>query len=171
MNSKSSSLLYIGLVIVCTICLSGCAGSDCPLNNMVASTYNLYNSKDGSSFAIPDTLTISFAGTDTILLNKSVNTKSFMLPMSYMQETDTLMMKIKRNDYTCVDTIYVSHTNMPHFVSLDCGTSVFHEILGVKWSKREASESIPYSIDSVVIANKHVNYDSKENFKIYYSVK
>ncbi|HCE47604.1 MAG TPA: hypothetical protein DEQ84_02875, partial [Prevotellaceae bacterium] len=57
----------------------------------------------------------------------------------------------------------------PHFVSLDCSTAFFHTITGVRITRRTPTADITTVIDSIVVANPDVNYDEKENLKIYFS--
>ena len=66
--------------------------------------------------------------------------------MSYMREVDTFVVKIMGLEASSVDTIFVSHTNEPHFESVDCGMSMFHEIKGVECDfKRQRSRAFSES--------------------------
>ena len=89
--------------------------------------------------------------------------------MSYMREVDTFVVKIMGLEASSVDTIFVSHTNEPHFESVDCGMSMFHKIKGVEWTSN-GNAAVLSRIDSVAVANPKVNYDETENIKIYFTL-
>lgn len=151
------------------LCFAGCSSSDCPLNNTVMQKCGFYN-EDGSVLTISDTLTISIR--DSVILNRLTDGSTIMLPMSYSGDIDTLVFHYKpQGTNTSVsDTIIISKTNSPHFVSLDCARSMFHTITGVKWSERTPDETYRYAISDITIRNNEVNYDEKENLQIYFAV-
>ena len=136
--------------------LAACSTIDCPLNNTVNSNYVLR----GAVTTLPDSLTISSMrsdGTDSLIINKQVNTDSFSLPMSYNRPEDILVMQTNN----LFDTIKVEKTNTPHFESVDCGVNYFHTITNVTYTR--------HAIDSVVIHHNFVNYDaSQKHFYIYF---
>lgn len=151
---KLASLL-VGLVV-----LSACSTIDCPLNNIVMGQWKL-------SATLGDTLTVSTvrgSGSDTVLLNRAVAVDSFALPMSYSQEEDIYYVQISHPTETTplrtIDTVRVSKRNYPHFESVDCSPSMFHEILGVKTTH--------HRIDSIVINHKDVTYDTHRNHFLIY---
>lgn len=172
MKSKIQQVAYGALstlFILLSSCLAGCNGIDCPLNNTVRATYAFYESSTGKAMTIPDTLSVSALPKDTTILNRALGIASIKLPLSYAQDEDTLLFKFKTKSGQVCDTVYISHTNIPHFVSLDCGTSIFHEIKGIRITQRRATADFPTAIDSIAIANSKVNYDETENFKVYLS--
>lgn len=136
--------------------LAACSTIDCPLNNTVNCKYMLR----GAVTTLPDTLTISSMrsdGSDSVIINKQVNTDSFSLPMSYNRPEDILVMQTN----SLFDTIKVEKTNTPHFESVDCGVNYFHTITNVTYTR--------HAIDSVVIHHNFVNYDaSQQHFYIYF---
>ena len=148
---------------------ASCSNIDCPLNNKVELACGFYNSETNGSTTIGDTITITAAGTDSILFNYGYNISSLDLPMSYMREVDTFVVKIMGLEASSVDTIFVSHTNEPHFESVDCGMTLFHEIKGVEWTSNGNAAGLS-RIDSVAVANPKVNYDETENIKIYFTL-
>ncbi len=143
--------------------ITGCSSIDCPVQNTVYTVYRLYDS-DGIETTLGDTLTIYTTrrnGTDSILLNRSLNTKEFNLPISYNDNEDTLFFEVKNKIETLTDTVYINKDNYPHFESVDCNASFFHDINSVKWTR--------HAIDSIAINKKSVNYDSAtEHFHIYF---
>ncbi len=154
-NSK-----YIILIVFIMI-LAGCSTIDCPLYNRVYSKYKLA----GDVTTLTDTLTIKADlgdGMDSTIINKSVNTDSFELPMSYARDMDEFYFEMKdTNNVTCYDTIKVEKTNSPHFEAVDCNPLIFHTIKSIKYTKNK--------IDSIVINNKDVTYDAtKSTFLIHF---
>lgn len=161
-------VFYI-VLIVTAISIAGCGTTDCPLNNTVRQVARFY-SLDNQLTAIEDTLVIT--SRDSILLNRSTKTTMVSLPLSYNGDVDTLVLSYRplapATAYT--DTIFVHKTNVPHYISLDCGTGVFHTITAVEWSHRIPSAQQRYAIDSIAINNNSVTYDEKENLQIYLAV-
>lgn len=155
------------LIAILAMGMGSCSNTDCPLNNVVMTYYTLYSSSTGSQTRLSDTLTVTTSA--MTLLNRSVNQSAFSLPMSYAYAQDTLYFHFSNADASVTDTVMVSHTNQPHFVSLDCGTSIFHEITSVAWSARTATAQLPHAIDSIVVIRNQVNYDQSENIRIYLS--
>lgn len=140
-----------------------CTSIDCPVQNTVYTIYNMYKS-DGTRDTLRDTLTVYITrsnGTDSVVLNRSVNTTEMNLPISYSAQEDTLCLVMKDTlSVIRFDTIFVSKTNTPHFESVDCSASFFHEITGVRHTRNV--------IDSIVINKSSVNYDSStEHFHVY----
>ena len=144
------------LFLIIAAILGACSSVDCPLNNTVYTNYVLRGPVD----TLQDTLTISTTtsdGSDSVIINKQVNTDSFSLPMSYFRDEDIFVMQTN----TLFDTIVVQKTNTPHFESVDCGVNYFHTITGIRYTR--------HALDSVVIHNNSVNYDvSQKHFYIYF---
>jgi len=159
-------ILIIGAVMMG---LAACSSSDCPLNNVVLKKMNFYTT-DGSSLTITDTLTITVR--DSVILNHATDESTVSLPMSYAADTDTLVLHFtpKGSDYSATDTIIISKTNEPHFVSLECAKVINHTITDVKWSRRTPTATHRFAIDSIGVKNKVVNTDAKENLQIYFTV-
>ena len=159
-KSKAFALaVCAGIVSAVAPLVQSCSEVDCPLDNVVVMTCGLYDA-NGLEQTLADSLTVTAAGTDSILLNGAQNVSSFVLPMNYVADVDTLIFKFTEVDGTSyIDTLRVSHTNEAHFESLDCPLSFFHEIKDVATTHN--------AIDSVVVVRKQVNYEDIENLKIY----
>lgn len=148
--------------------LSSCNSIDCPLDNVVVCTYGLYDTS-GASLTLPSTttLTITLPNRSVTLLNQATSISSFTLPVSYAQETDTLLLQFATTaGTTATDTLIYEKTNAPHFENLSCPASIFHTIKSVRWSSHSLT-TLPLTIDSVAISRATVNYDDVENIKIY----
>lgn len=93
---------------------------------------------------------------DTII-NKDSKLSTFKVPLSYYDKTSFII----DYDGKQKDKIEITHKNIPYFMSLDCGTMMFHEVTGVTHSN---------GIDSIIITNPNIDNYEKENFKIYFTV-
>lgn len=150
--------LFVSLLIV-----TACTSIDCPVQNSVYTRYGLYKT-DGTPDTLNDTLTVYISRRnkkDSVLVNRNVNTTKLDLPISYNAPEDTLFLMMKDTfNVLRYDTIYVAKTNYPHFESVDCNMSYFHEITGIRHCH--------HVIDSIAINKPSVNYDpSTEHFHIY----
>lgn len=81
--------------------------------------------------------------------------------MSLSHPQDVFFVEVKGENSITYDTLTVSKEDQPHFESVDCGPSFFHTITAV--------ECTDNAVDSVVINNPNVDYDtSKKHFRIYF---
>lgn len=146
------------------LALGACSSVDCPVQNSVFTVCGLKKAGGLSVDTLRDTLTIStprMEGNDTVLLNRSLNTTAFNLPISYSNAEDTLYFEVKSKTWHSIDTVYVSKDNIPHFESVDCQISYFHNINEVR--------TTTHAIDSVVINKAFVDYEqAKEHLHIYF---
>ena len=150
------------VVLMAAAVAVGCSSIDCPMNSKVTAKYAFYL-PSGAPAKVTDTLYVSTVGRDgkeVILINRQLNTQDMLLPMSYNAATDTLLLTVKDTVTTYRDYIYVTKTNDMHLESVECGAVFFHQITAVS--------STHSFIDTVVVANKSVNYDSsQEHLRIY----
>lgn len=142
------------VAIVATLAICACSSIDCPVDNVVATVYQLKKST-GAADTLRDTLSIltfRHDGSDSVLLNRSVNTTSIQLPISYVGVADTLYFVVAdTSNVTTIDRVVVKKTNTPHFESVDCAAAYFHTI--------DEVETTHNRIDSIAINNRSVNYD------------
>ena len=121
---------------------------------------------EGKADTLADTLTISTNrtdGSDSILINKNVKTTEFSLPISYSHPQDVFYFETKDTltGVCTFDTITVTKEDRPHFESVDCSPLYFHTITAINTTNN--------AIDSVVIINPDVSYDtSKKHIYIYF---
>lgn len=143
--------LSLGGVGVCF--MLACSSIDCPVQNTVATQYAIMGA-DGKATTLADTLYVwsrRADGRDT-LLNRLTGTESFSLPIGYANPEDTLIFYITDSYHQqTLDTVFLKKENIPHFESVDCAAHFFHRLTAVR--------STHYGIDSITIANPHVNYD------------
>ena len=157
------------VVVVALGMAVACSTTDCPLNNTVMQKCGFYNT-DGTALTLSDPLTVTVR--DSVILNRLTNGTSIRLPMSYNAEADTLVFHYKPVGVvqSVADTVVVTKTNTPHFVSLDCARSMFHNITNVTWSHRVPDVTYKYAIQQVVVKNAEVNYEERENLQIFFTV-
>lgn len=163
------TIILPSVIAAVAMMVAACSSVDCPVENIVATVYKLQRVDGTPDTLRTDTLTITSplgnAG-DTTLLNRSIATTSFQLPVSYLHPVDTLYLTLadtsQTNHKVYHDTIYISKTNSPHFESVDCNISYFHEITAVEHTHNR--------IDSIVINKSSVNYDlTKEHLRLYFN--
>lgn len=162
------TIILPSVIAAVAMMVAACSSVDCPVENTVATVVKLQRADGTPDTLRTDTLTITSpkaGGADTTLLNRSINTVAFQLPVSYTQLVDTLYLTLadtsQTNHKVYHDTIYISKTNSPHFESVDCNLSYFHEITAV--------EHTCHRIDSIVINKSSVNYDlTKEHLRLYF---
>jgi hypothetical protein len=147
---------YLFLVVLITACSS----IDCPVDAIVQTKYQIRNG-DGTEHKLIDTLTIISTRSDgkdvslidSTLYNKGVGISEFAIPISYQHPEDVLMFHFNnsKSKVHVVDTVWVKKDDIPHFESVDCKASFFHEITDVRHTR--------HYIDSLVLLNHSVTYD------------
>lgn len=161
--------IIVPVMVAAAVTMAACSSVDCPVENTVATVIKLQRADGTPDTLRTDTLTITSpkaGNVDTTLLNRSINTVAFQLPVSYTQPVDTLYLTLadtsQTNHKVYHDTIYITKTNSPHFESVDCNLSYFHEITAVEHTR--------HRIDSIVINKSLVNYDlTKEHLRLYFN--
>jgi hypothetical protein len=151
-------LIVMGVVLA----FAACTSIDCPVQNTVRTVYAIQRA-NGTVDTLKDTLTVvstRLNRKDTILLSSVSGIRLFSLPIGYTNPEDTFRFVFRNGSYGAVDTVWVKKENKPHFESVDCGSSFFHEITAVRYTN--------HAIDSIVINNTSVTYDpDTENFYLY----
>lgn len=147
---------------------AGCTEVNCPLDSVVAMTCGLYDMESKQAVTLTATLSVRAAGTDSVLLNNATNISSFLLPVRQGVTTDTLLLDFSTatSIQAVADTLFVEHTNEPHFEYIDCPGTIFHTLKSVRWTSHDLLE-MPLTVDSVAIVRPTVNYDDIENLRIY----
>ena len=142
------------LSFVVVVWLTACSTIDCPVENTVSVQYEIRD-KAGKELSITDSLSVisTRQDGDYVVLNRLSNKSSFSIPISYSYPEDVLFFCFKNidNDSIVVDTVCIQKDDFPHFESVDCNASFFHEINGVQYTR--------HYIDSLVLLNKSVTYD------------
>ncbi|MBO4444133.1 MAG: hypothetical protein J5814_05130 [Bacteroidaceae bacterium] len=162
-RQSAKALLSVALVaamIAAGAAVHGCGGVDCTINNTVTATLNFY-SRSGAAVAYTDTLTVTVVGAkgDSVILNRKKNASGFTFPLGYTHDCDTFVLHYTRD--VC-DSLFLWHDNHPYFISLDCGTAMFHTL-----TRAECTHTL---LQEAVIVNPEINYDGQENIKLYFRV-
>ena len=151
------------IALIALTAMTACTSIDCPVENNVATLYKLQKA-DGTQDTLHDTLTVLTRlarGVDTVILNKSVETTSFQLPISYTNAADTFTFVRKSDTRELTDTVWIEKTNLPQFESVDCKLVYFHDVTSLRHTRN--------GIDSISVKNGRIDYDSNtENFHIYF---
>lgn len=144
-------LMMVGLV--------SCSGEDCPINNTVMGKMSFY-SPYGDPVTFVGTLSVSVVRPqgDSVVLNRKTNVYEVLFPLSYTNNTDTVVLNY--NNGAAYDTLYIGHTNTPTLVAVDCGMAMFHSITSVSATQ--------HVINSIVLKSSEVNYDERENIQVIY---
>lgn len=160
MMKKRLLTFYVFLVLVTSIFpfLMGCNDSDCTTSNTAYVHYGIYD-QNGQMAVFKTPVTVKAVGTDSVLINQESDLKFMQLPLSYTHVEDTFVVSLSE---TLFDTIFVAHENIPHFISMDCGTGMYHRLLEVRCVNR--------IFDSIKIVYPDITYDAKEHIKIYCTV-
>lgn len=137
--------------------LAGCESYDCTLYNYVG-MYAAFD-RDGDAVQITDTLTVTSGKSGPVLLNRSVNTASLNLPLSFWQDEDTLVLSIKGLGYLLQDTVWIPKSNVVHYESPDCPATLFHTIGDV--------HSTHVFIKDITVVRPSVNYETTINLQIH----
>lgn len=143
--------------------LVSCSSIDCSVNSLVRTKYQFYHS-NGDSLSLLDTmtiLTVRMDGSDTIIydanddvvFNKGVGISSFHLPISYSHPEDVLVFIFDRDSLQMSDTVWVKKDDYPHFESVDCNASFFHNLTNIRYTQN--------CFDSIVIVNPSVTNDDQ----------
>ena len=151
------------IALIALTAMTACTSIDCPVENNVATLYKLQKA-DGTQDTLHDTLTVLTRlarGVDTVILNKSVETTSFQLPISYTNAADTFTFVRKSDTRELTDTVWIEKTNLPQFESVDCKLVYFHDVTSLRHTRN--------GIDSIAVKKGRIDYDSyTENFHIYF---
>ena len=147
-----------------------CVSIDCPVQNKVETLYALKTPTGTTDTMGVDTLTVwthrinyNDNKRDSILINRLCGTKatSFSIPISHTLSEDSIFTLLKTEDGIdeWLDTICIYKEDYPHFESVDCHATYFHQITELKTTH--------HGIDSITIQNREVSYDKVEHFFLY----
>ena len=161
MKVLSKSILLYAFAIPLLAAIVSCSEEpDCSMTERPLLVCNLYTINPESQLAEDytlDFLTVTAAGTDSVIINQETEVHTLRLPLRYAENSTKLVF---RYNGTRVDTLTVFHSNTPYFISMDCG-----------YQMQQAVDSIRYTrvrLDSIYISNVEVNSNGTENIKLFY---
>ena len=138
--------------IFIVLLLVACDAVDCPLSAVKGCKYELA----GADTVLTDTLSVvakRIEKQDTILLNRFIQGKTFVIPVSYKQPSDLLLFLFTDTfNVTRTDTVRLYKTDISHFESVDCSPTFFHQLDKIEYTH--------HVIDSIVISKSIIDYDT-----------
>lgn len=157
---KRRRVLYLTVLLSALLFTACDSGYDCSLNNIAYNRIG-YCSINGDSvkegYHLQEELTVILMVNGIEAEAIDGTNKEVQLPMSYTHGCDTVLF---RYDGSEADTLFVQHSNIPFYQSMECGTVMYHNITGVEHTHN--------LIDSVEVVHSFVNFDGNENLKIYF---
>lgn len=156
---KLTHFFIFGILALVTIQFVSCAeDTDCSMTArkmMYATFYKKLNTAQKDTL---DSLTVTALGTDSIIVNKDAKVSGESFPLNWTADSTSLIFHYANT--TRKDTIKIWHTNVPIFVSMECGYSMGQTISKVSYTK--------HVLDSIYVAYKLANIDAIQNIRIYY---
>lgn len=140
------------------VLMSACDLLNCTQADVSLLKIEMYDTS-GNKVMLPDTLTITTCGTDSVLVNRDLNTTEILLPLSYHAPADTFILRYYGKYYSLQDTLFVEKTNDLYFESPDCPTVMMHTIQGAFCTDEFLS--------SVEVTNKKVNFEEVTHLKLF----
>lgn len=144
--------------VILTTLASSCDLLNCTQADVRCLQIALYDSEE-NPIVLPDTLTVKACGTDSILINKSIDTKEILLPLSYHAPIDTFILLNYGEGYSFKDTLFVAKSNDIYFESPDCPTVMMHTIKSVRCTNEY--------VDSVSIVDTKVNFTETTHIRLF----
>lgn len=133
---------------------------DCSATSRPMTNCYLYKMDRATQTILKDTLdslTITALGTDSVIINNQKKVRDIILPLRYAKNVTALVFHYSK---TQRDTILIHHTNIPYFVSMDCGYQMKQTIDSISFSR--------HALDSINIKNSEAGIYGKENIKLFY---
>ncbi len=158
MTMRTRTLSPLRHLLAAVVLLSGiaaCNDTDCTTSNTAYVNYNIYDA-NGNSVSLTGPVTVTAAGTDSVLINQESNLQSMQLPLRYTSTEDTFVVHLSE---VLFDTIFVTHQNIPHFISMECGTGMYYHIDNARCTRR--------IFDSISVVNPDINFDANEHIQMY----
>jgi len=126
----------------------------------------VYNDKTQDYKTQLTNLTIYVQGLDNdSVLFDNISTNSVALPLKPLEQSTEYILQIVGKT---PDTLIINHTNEEHFISLECGIMVYHNLTDISFTKNQ--------IDSVKIMHNAVKDDAASSktpkqIRIFFKVK
>lgn len=152
---KAKIVLFLASIL---LLVSSCDLLDCTQGEISYLRISICDLQD-NVVVLPDTLTITTSGTDSVLINKDMNTSEILLPLSYHALVDTFVMHYSSDFFATTETLYVSKTNNIYFESPDCPTLMMHTILSASCTHN--------MFDSVKVVSDKINFEETTHLKLF----
>lgn len=154
-------ILFIPLIV---LAFAACSEANCILGNTIETRVEFRSSVSGKKLATTGLTSLLLCrqnNTDTTVINKRSGLSSFSLPLDNTSQQDIFILEYDTAANALRDTFTIGHTNIPKFVSIECGTEMYHTITHTATTNN--------LIDSIVVTRKDVNYYEEANIYIYYT--
>lgn len=149
--------------LLCVLALTAFLISSCDLLNCTQADVRCLQIEifdmNETPLELPDTLTVLACGTDSVLVNRSLDTKDIFLPLSYHAPVDTFILLNYGEGYTLRDTLFVAKSNDIYFESPDCPTVMMHTIKSVRCTNEY--------LDSVSLVDPKVNFTETTHIRLF----
>ena len=144
-------LFIAGLFLAAASCIDpGC------IDNTEAYLKASFYSYETKSVAAPDSMTLCGVGASVKIYDNLRITPPAFIPLKDSDSKTQFVIEL--NGIT--DTITFFHANSLHFVSKECGYSMFHTIDSIRYTHNE--------IDSIASINPNITLNNADNVAIFY---
>ena len=159
---KKFTDIFIILTLACLIIgaiVSSCSDeSDCSLDGRLLLNCTIDTIIDGQSRSHTlAALSITAVSTDSVIFNRGTNVRGVSLPLQYTVDTTALVLHYSAEER---DTLIFKHTNVPYFISMECGYEMRQSIKEMKHTT--------HRLDSVSIVNFNTNANGTKNISLIY---
>ena len=144
---------------------AACYSIDCPVDSLVELQVSFYDANAEKEITLDESLTITAAGTDSVLINKLTGKTGFQMPLQISAQNDGEVVDkmqlqfVDKNGQVTTDELTLKHRSFAHFEGMDCPTLVFHQLLDAQCTDNR--------IESVEIVRNLVNYDKATNIRLH----
>ena len=172
MKSFIHILLLIGIVGGIAGLYTACADeNDCSLEGrpmMYCTVYTINPDNGAMQNDTLDSLTVTAAGTDSVILNNEKEVHTLMLPLRYTADSTVFIFHYNpQGNPSRRDTLVIRQENTPYFQSMECGYMMEQNIISSRFSPSGSSSQQLDRIDSLYLRNIEANTNEIENLQIF----
>lgn len=153
---------WVWMAVCGTLCaIWACSEEpDCSMTARPMLNANIYTVNVETGLGERDTLeqlTITALGTDSVIVNSLTQVRELSLPLRYTVDSTVFVLHY---DARTRDTIVLSHSNTPYFLSMDCGYQMQQALTGVGYTRNV--------LDSIYVSNSEIGIYGTENLQLFY---
>jgi hypothetical protein len=113
---------------------------------------------ENSTKKSPDSLTLYGINHETDkIYNKISKLQPALFPLDKSADNCTFVIRINGT----TDTIKFSYTSRPHFISKECGYTIYHNLVDTPYYTK-------HIIDKIYVASRNITTLNEENIRIFY---
>ncbi len=143
------------IIILISLFVYSCVSDGCYENTEAFMRVTLYETDSQETMQM-DSISVYGIGFPDSLIYNQAKLQALTLPLD--PGSDRCGYVISKGLYT--DTLTVSYTYRPHFISKGCGYTYLYDIKSVMFTG--------HSIDTVLIINSNIDLNEKENLRAFY---